>query len=277
MANLTDAEFSKISGYIKDNFGISLGPEKKSLVYSRLSGTLREKGFRSFSEYFEYLVKDRSGDAVAGFIDKVTTNHTFFMREANHFDFFRDSVLPELEAEYASKRDIRLWCAGCSTGEEPYVLQMIMRDRFSGKPEKWDTKILATDISTQALEKAVRGVYSAENMKAVPEKWKRVYFEPHGEGKSIVSASVRNDILFRKLNLMDAVFPFRAPMHVIFCRNVMIYFDSPAKEALVQKFWNWLLPGGFLFVGHSESLSHTKAEFKYVAPAVYRKPKKSAV
>ncbi|MCL2351189.1 MAG: protein-glutamate O-methyltransferase [Firmicutes bacterium] len=271
MSDLTDAEFAAISDYIRSNFGISLGPEKKSLVYSRLSGTLREKGFESFTDYFDYLVKDRSGEAVVRFIDKVTTNHTFFMREENHFDFFRESVLPELEENLGARRDIRLWCAGCSSGEEPYTLQMILHDRFAGRPEKWDTKILATDISTLALEKAAKGVYSADSVKALPEKWRKAYFEPC-VGGSIISASIRNDILFRKLNLMDAVFPFKAPMHVIFCRNVMIYFDNPTKDALVQKFWNWLVPGGYLFVGHAESLSRSQAGFRYIIPAVYQKP-----
>jgi len=268
--NLTDTEFNKISGYIRDNFGISLGPEKKSLIYSRLRATLIEKGFGSFSEYFDYLIKDRSGEAVVRFIDKVTTNHTFFMRETNHFDFFRDRVLPELEETCGAKRDIRLWCAGCSSGEEPYTLQMIMHDRFAERPEKWNTKILATDISTQALEKAVKGIYIADNVKALPEKWKKAYFEPYGNGSSIVCASIRNDILFRKFNLMD-MFPFKAPMNVIFCRNVMIYFDNPTKEELIRKFWDWLVPGGYLFVGHSESLSQTKSEFAYIAPAVYKR------
>ncbi|MCL2463246.1 MAG: protein-glutamate O-methyltransferase CheR [Defluviitaleaceae bacterium] len=271
MKDLTDAEFAQISGFIRTNYGIDLGLEKKALIYSRLRATLVEKGFGSFSEYFGYLINNRTGEAVAEFIDKVTTNHTYFMREADHFDFLRDTVLPELEASNKAQGDVRLWCAGCSSGEEPYTLQMVMADYFAGKPGKWDTTILATDISTQMLEKAAAGVYPNDALRALPENWEKEYFEPFDAGRSIINPSIRNAILFRKLNLMDRVFPFRSRLHVIFCRNVMIYFDMATKNELVKKFRDWLLPGGYLFVGHSEPLSRAETGLKYVAPAVYQK------
>ncbi|MDR3238745.1 MAG: protein-glutamate O-methyltransferase CheR [Clostridiales bacterium] len=271
MNELTDQEYIRIRDYIKRNFGIHLGDEKKSLVYSRLRSILMEKEFHSFSEYFDYLTRDASGEAMIQFINRVTTNHTFFMRETNHFDFFRDTALPEIAERHQARKDLRLWCAGCSSGEESYTLEIIIQEFFKTRRQIWDTKILATDISTDALKKAAQGVYPNESLQTLPRHWRSEYFQKVDENNSVVTESVRNQILYRKFNLMAESFPFKHQMQVIFCRNVMIYFDNETRDQLVDKFYHLMEPGGYLFVGHSESLNRSGTKYRYVMPAVYRK------
>ena len=211
-----------------------------------------------------------TGEAAATLVNKITTNHTYFMREANHFYYFRDKVLPYL-SEKVKQKDLRIWSAGCSSGEEPYTLAMII-DEFLGKEKLlWDTKVLATDISAKVLEQASSGIYPNAEVNTLPPQWRLNYFTNIDNQKSIIVDRIRNEVIYRKLNLMERNFPFRKLFHVIFCRNVMIYFDTQTKRQLVQKFYNSLEPGGYLFVGHSESLNPEETSFKYVIPAVYRK------
>lgn len=271
MKDITDKEFSLIRDYIKDNFGTSLSDEKKSLVYSRLRTTLVEKGFDNFTQYYEYLINDKTENAVSKFIDKITTNHTFFMREVDHFDYFRDTVLPYIEENWRSQKDLRVWCAGCSSGEESNTLQMIIQDFFKNIKDKWDTQLLATDISTQMLDKAVQSVYPNESINALPERWRKEYFKKHDATNSIVADEIKKQIIYRKFNFMEKKYPFKKRFQTIFCRNVMIYFDNQTRDSVVQKFYDATEPGGYLFIGHSESLNHTGTQYKYVMPAVYRK------
>jgi len=270
MKEITDKEFNTIRTYIKDTFGISLSDEKKSLIYSRLRTVLQDLSIDNFTDYYHYLVKDKTGQAAIKFIDKVTTNHTFFMRETDHFNYLRDKVLPYIEETYKNN-DLRLWCAGSSSGEEAYTLKFIVEDHFSKSKSKWNTEILATDISTQVLDKAVHGVYSNESVGTLPEVWRKRYFDRYDDEHSIVKQEVKNGITYRKFNLMEEKFPFKKPFQVIFCRNVMIYFDNPTRDTLVKKFYDLTEPGGYLFIGHSESLNHTGTKYKYVMPALYRK------
>ncbi len=272
MNDITDKEFIQIRDYINDNFGISLGIEKKSLVYSRLRSTIQELGLSDFTQYFKYLTEDKSGEAVVKFIDKITTNHTYFMRETDHFDYLRDTVLPYIQKTYDTQKDLRLWCAGCSSGEEAYTLQMIVNDHFKNITPKWDTQILATDISTQVLDKAVAGIYSNDSVGTLPDKWRKEYFKSYDGTSSIVCDDIKKNVTYRKFNFMEERFPFKRKFQVIFCRNVMIYFDNQTRDALVKRFYDCMEPGGYFFIGHSESLNHTSTEFKYVKPALYRKP-----
>ena len=271
MNEITDAEFRRIRDFIKVKLGINLSDVKKSLIQSRLASTLGEKGFESFTQYFDYLLQDQSGDALIQFVDKITTNHTYFMREKDHFDYLRETVLPYIYEHHSQGGDLRLWCAGCSSGEEPYTLQMIIQDFFKDKPAKWDTQILATDISTHVLKKAIRGVYPAESLKELPSHWLHDYFSPYDEENKQVGDGIKKQITYRKFNLMDERFPFKKPFHTIFCRNVMIYFDTDTRDRLVDKFYDATVTGGYLFIGHSESLNHKTTRYKYVKPAVYRK------
>lgn len=270
MQEITNKEFELIKKHIKDNYGISLGDEKKSLVYARLRGILQKKGLANFEEYYKYLINDKTGEAAVTFIDKMTTNHTYFMREADHFEYFSTSVLPYIEKEYGRLKDARIWCAGCSSGEEPYTLQMYLQDFFESKPG-WDTTLLATDISTTVLKMAYNGVYTTDQVKDLPKLWIKKYFNKLSEDAVQASERLRSKIIFRRLNLMEGAFPLKKKVHVIFCRNVMIYFDNPTRDALVRKYYDCLEPGGFLFIGHSETLNHAASDFKYIMPAVYRK------
>ena len=269
MKEITDAEFKKIREYIKANYGINLGDEKKSLIYSRLRATLVKGGFESFTEYFDYLMKDKTGQSIINFVDRITTNHTFFMRETDHFDYFRDTVLPELEETYSKQKEVCIWCAGCSTGEESNTLQMLICDYFEGKG--WNMEILATDISANVLDKAVHSVYPNDKVETLPEAWRRKYFRKFDDNNFAVVDQIKKNIIYRKFNLMEPKYAFRKKMHVIFCRNVMIYFDNQTRDQVVQKFYDATEKGGYLFIGHSESLTHTKTDYQYVRPAIYRK------
>jgi len=269
LKEITDSEFNRIRDYIKANYGINMGKEKKSLIYSRLRTTLVKKGFENFTQYFDDLIADKSGEAVIDFVDRVTTNHTFFMRETDHFDYFKDNVLPHMEKTLENQKDLCLWCAGCSSGEEPNTLQMILQDYFGNKG--WNTDILATDISSQILDKAVHSVYPNDRVATVPETWRKKYFQKFDDHNSVVMDSVKKNIIYRRFNLMEPEYRFKKKMHVIFCRNVMIYFDNDTRDKVVQKFYDATAPGGYLFIGHSESLTHTKTPYKYIKPAVYRK------
>ena len=270
MVAITDKEFKMLADYVKLNYGIHLKEEKKALVTGRLHNVLLEHNFNSFSEYMDYILSDKTGIAITTFINKITTNHTFFMREAEHFQYFKDRVLPYLKATIKDK-DLRVWSAGCSTGEEPYTLSMILNDFFNIDKVWWDTKVLATDISTSALEKAIEGKYSNEQISPLSIDWKNKYFKKLDSEISIVSDKIKDEVIFRKFNLMDSVFPFKKKFHVIFCRNVMIYFDNKTKADLVNKFYETTESGGYLFIGHSESLSRSESKYNYIMPSVYRK------
>ena len=271
MKDLTTAEFDKIRAYIKSNFGISLSDEKKTLVHSRLRSTLQDLDMETFSDYFDYLLKDKSGDELTRFVNKITTNHTFFMRETDHFDYYRDTVLPYIEEAYKSQRELLLWCAACSSGEESVTLQIIAHEHFRKGSSGWNTQILATDISAEVLNKAVDGIYPTAGLASLPKNWQNDYFSRVDDQLSRVKDEIRKQIIYRRLNLMEP-FRFKRRFQIIFCRNVMIYFDNPTRNAVVQKFYDVIEPGGYLFIGHSESISNTGSDFQYIKPAVYRKP-----
>ncbi|NLN06874.1 MAG: protein-glutamate O-methyltransferase CheR [Firmicutes bacterium] len=268
--NITDEEFKRLATFIKKNYGIYLKPEKKTLLVGRLQNLLVAGNYRTFTEYIDDLISDTTGEAVINLLNRITTNHTFFMREAEHFYFFRDEVLPYLK-ESISNRDLRVWCAACSTGEEAYTLAMIIDEFFGAEAAFWDTRILATDISRQALEIAKKGIYSNERIEPLPASWKLKYFDRYDADNVIVKDRIKNNVIYRTFNLVERVFPFRRKLHAIFCRNVMIYFDNDTKTKLVNKFYHLLEDGGYLFIGHSESLNRETTSFKYVRPAVYRK------
>ena len=270
MITITDREFRQLSEYIKKNYGINLKDEKRMLVIGRLQKILMQKNFKSFSDYLEYIAEDKTGEAISTLIDKITTNHTFFMREVEHFHFFRDQVLPYLVSKSRS-RDLRIWSAGCSTGEEPSTLAMIMDEYFGAEKCMWDTQILATDISSRVLEMAKQGIYENERIASLPAVWKLNYFKKLDKEKSVLADRIRSEVIYRRFNLTEENFPFKSKFHVIFCRNVMIYFDNPTKDDLVSKFYELTENGGYLFIGHSESLNREKTKYKYVMPAIYRK------
>ena len=193
------------------------------------------------------------------------------MREFEHFEYFRGTVLPWLKAKEERKKDLRIWCGAASTGEEPYMIAMVLADFFGMERTKWDTKILATDISTKVLKQALAGVYSAEQLKNLPSNWKKNFFKPVAGGRQyLVSDELKRQVLFRQFNLMSP-FPFRKKMHTVFLRNVMIYFDEPTKNQLLQKVYNCLEPGGYLFIGTTETLDRNSTPFQIIQPSIFRK------
>lgn len=269
MIALSEREFTQLVDFMKRYYGVNL-TGKKHIVISRLHKTILEKGFKNFGDYFDFVMADQSGAAIASLVNKLTTNHTFFLREIAHFNFFRDQVLPHLKSTVAIK-DLRIWSAGCSSGEEAYCLAMIIHDFFGSEKLFWDTKLLATDISEEVLEIATSGIFSNEQVSSLPEVWRKKYFKKNNDQTCLVVDQIRKDIIFRKFNLMTDIFPFKKRFQVIFCRNVMIYFDGPTRRQLVNKFYDCMESGGYLFIGHSESLRYEEMKFKYVQPAVYRK------
>lgn len=267
MLKIKDDEFQYLVDHIKSNYGINL-VNKRVLLEGRLGNYLQEQGFADYKAYIKAVENDTTGKEITNLLNKVTTNHTYFMRESEHFDYFRQTVLPLLERNVAD-RDLRIWCAASSTGEEPYTLAMILNDYFSGKIPRWDKRILATDLSLKVLEYAARGIYAEEAIKDIPDVWKRKYFTRTADGMVQVVQSIRSEVVYRRFNLMDPI-KYKKPYQVVFCRNVMIYFDAPTKARLVERIYDSLCPGGFLFIGHTESVAKP-TRFNYIMPSVYQK------
>ncbi|MFA9397974.1 MAG: protein-glutamate O-methyltransferase CheR [Clostridiaceae bacterium] len=265
---IDEKEFIKLTDFLKKDYGINL-INKKGLIEGRLTNLILDKGFNDFKEYLDYVFMDTSKEEITVLINKLTTNHTFFMRETDHFDYFKNVILPYLNGSVKNK-DLRIWSAGCSSGEEPYTLAMITEDYFNKSGILWDKKILATDISVNVLEKATQGTYEAEQINSIPSNWKLNYFDAINKDNFKINNKIKQEVIFRIFNLMDD-FPFKKKFHVIFCRNVMIYFDKETKKKLINKFYQMTEPGGYLFIGHSESISREDTDYKYVMPSVYRK------
>jgi chemotaxis protein methyltransferase CheR len=247
--------------------GIELHPGKEELVKARLMKRLRALRMPGFEPYFKYLERDATGRELAQVIDVLTTNKTYFFREAEHFECLKRSVLPALRG-----REIRIWSAGCSSGEEAYSLAMALMDAVPDRTGR-DIRILATDISQRMLDRARAGVFGREQVQTLPLPVTARYFDCVSDGRTHqyrVRPEVRSLVHFARLNLMDA-WPMSGKFDVIFCRNVMIYFDRKTQRDLVQRFHSILQPDGHLFVGLSESLASIAQIYRYVQPAVYRR------
>ena len=253
---------------MKTNYGVNL-IKKRTLIEGRLSNYVIGLGFNNYMDYYRYAINGDSEDEMATLINKLTTNHTYFLRENDHFEFYRDTVLPWVDKTLKS-RDLRVWSAGCSSGQEPYTLSMITLNYLGAEAPNWDSTILASDISGRALLAAKEGIYSRENLSDVPKDWLRKYFIALDRDRYSVSETLKKNVAFRTFNLLSP-FPFKKPFQAIFCRNVMIYFDLPTKNEVINKFYDALLPGGYLFIGLSESLSGCKHKFKFVKPSIYQK------
>ncbi|MGK5094500.1 CheR family methyltransferase [Deltaproteobacteria bacterium TL4] len=272
--SLSVQEFELMRTLIYNRAGISLPDQKRELLQSRLNKLLRGRPFDSFKAYYDYLIQDRSGKEIIKLVDAVSTNHTYFFRENEHFEFLRSSVLPEIIGKLKEKRewDFRLWCAAASSGEEPYGLLITLMEYLGADYPRWKAGLLATDIAASVLEKAKQGLYQETQLDKVAPALKMKYFSKKSENLWEVQSAYRAEITFRRFNLMNVNFPFQKKFHVIFCRNVMIYFDQPTIEKLVNRLYECTVPGGYLFVGHSESLSRINNPYeRYVQPAVYQK------
>lgn len=271
---ISESDFRRVSQAVYQHCGINLTAAKKQLVSARLAKRVRQTGAGSYSAYLDTVLAAPESDEFTTFIDSLSTNLTSFFRENEHFVYLSNKLLPRLIAErQGGQRIIRAWSAGCSTGEEPYTMAITLLGSIPNA-QQWDIKILATDLSTRVLSKATAGVYEAERLESVSPQLKGKYFEPRrmrtGEMGYAVCPTVRNLIAFRYLNLMEP-WPFSGPFDFIFCRNVMIYFDKPTQERLVNRYYDCLRPGGVLFTGHSESLTGTRHRFKFVQATIYQK------
>ena len=270
---ISDQEFESLRSLIYQRFGINLTDQKRSLLVGRLQKLLRTNGFSTFEDYYAFLQRDGSGQALSDLINLISTNYTYFNREKDHFDFFYQTALPTVvkRLRQQNRKDLRIWCAGCSTGEEPYTLLMLMAEFFGSDSRNWDAGILATDISERVLEIARSGVYPEDRVSQVPEQLRRKYFVKRQDGQFAIRDDLRREATFRRFNLMNSQFPFKKPFQIIFCRNVMIYFDQPTRDALVRRFHQATEPGGYLFIGHSETLGRNHDLYRYLIPAAYQK------
>jgi chemotaxis protein methyltransferase CheR len=274
---LTSKQFAKITRLVYEISGIDLHEGKEELVKARLLKRLKHLKIADFEHYLKYVANDKRGAEIRTMVDVLTTNKTHFYRESEHLDFMRDVILPGLP-----KGPVRIWSAGCSSGEEPYSIAIVLQETLL-KTAKYDVKILATDISDRMMEKARQGIYEEETLKTLPRQLTLKYFRrvdfktghDHGRRYRIIP-ELQSMVSFAKLNLMDE-WPMQGLFDAIFCRNVMIYFDKPTQEKLVSRFWSYLREGGYLMVGHSESLTFLSHNYRYLKPAVYQKVNPHAV
>lgn len=268
---MNDLEFERISRFVKTRYGIDM-TAKKEIMDGRMTNMLRREGWNSYTEYMNALELDKTGEMEKELVNLLTTNHTYFMREFEHLEFLKRDILPYLKQKEKDTKDLRIWCGAASSGEEPYMIAMTILDFFGFEHDAWDTQVLATDISTEVLETALRGIYNKEAIEGLPEHWKRRFFRVINGGERYqASEELKKEVLFRQFNLMEP-FPFRKKMHVVFLRNVMIYFDQPTKMALVQKIYDCLEPGGFFIIGKTETVDRGQVPFEMVKPSIFRKP-----
>lgn len=273
---ISDREFDLLRNLIKELTGISLSDQKKSLVISRLSKRLRALDLTSFTGYYGYLTEGLEGrQEIDHLINRITTNKTDFYREQHHFEFLEEVLLPQIYEHGAEngKRKLRVWSAGCSSGEEPYTIAITLKEFFKDKPS-WDVKILATDLDTEILEKAKKGVYSQQVVAPIPPEYLRAYFKKGvgaNDGLFMVKDILKELIVFRKFNLVTEEISPKQPFDIIFCRNVIIYFDAETKMKVINSLSNALGNKGYLFLGHSESLMGNEGSVKLIGNSTYCK------
>lgn len=276
--DLSDKELQRISAFMKRNYGVDI-TGKHTLVSGRLENKLEKKGFTSYDEFMDKVESGAGEEEKKFLINTLTTNHTYFMRESIHFDFLREVALPKFRDLETASHDIRIWSAASSSGEEAYSIVMCIKEFFGIDAARWDTTVLATDISTQALMKAKAGRYKAEAVESLPDKWIKTFFTKLPESNSItgpayeVKPEYRKEVVFNTFNLMDP-FHWKKKFHIIFLRNVMIYFDEKTKLELVRKMADYLVDGGYLIIGTTETIDHERAGLVHVRPSVFMKPYK---
>jgi len=270
---MSEEEFTLFQKLIYKEMGIHMSPEKRPLLTARLQSRLTKNGYTSFREYFQKELKTPIKGALNDLVERVTTNHTYFWRENAHFEFMLKTVLPEIEQRCQARgtQALRTWCAAASTGQEPWTLAILLKKHFGSRYNAWDSGLLATDLSQDVLETASNGIYTEEEVSPMPADLRNPYFKKSPGGKMVVSPELKKEILFRRFNLMTNPYPFKKPFDIIFCRNVMIYFDDETKRGVIERMARVTYPGGYLFVGKSESVGHLTDDFVYVNPGSYRR------
>lgn len=265
-----DQDFSTIVRLVREETGIVLSPQKRDLVYGRLSKRLRAIGFEDFSDYCDLLESEDGEEERRKMVNAITTNLTGFFREPHHFEFLGKTVLTEAKRDATpGKQRLRIWSAGCSSGEEPYSIAMTMRDVMGAAPG-WDAKILATDIDTDMVSRAAAGLYEPNRVAAVPVDFRRRFLRKTDDDRVEMADNLKSLITFKQLNLFDP-WPMKGPFNAIFCRNVVIYFSKEDQRGLFSRYADLLVPGGWLFIGHSETLYKVSDRFRHVGRTVYQK------
>jgi chemotaxis protein methyltransferase CheR len=270
--SLSEKDFKRLSEFIYGNYGIKMPREKKTMLEGRLAKRLRANNIPSFSEYCDFVFSEQGMDQeIIHMINVVSTNKTDFFREAAHFEFLYDTILPEFSAEGG---DIKIWSSACSSGEEPYTTAMVVNDYNRVATTSVPFSIFGTDISSDILYRALLGVYKEDRIANIPSTYKRRYFMANKDPKKKlvrIVPELRKTCSFLRMNLMDAAYPVTEQFDVIFCRNVLIYFDRPTQEAVINKLCDHLAPGGYFFLGHSESAMGMDVPLESIKPSVFRK------
>jgi chemotaxis protein methyltransferase CheR len=275
-AVLSDADFRRLSGFIEGELGIRMPATKRIMLESRLQKRLRRFGFDSYSKYVDFVFSDAGRESeLINMIDAVTTNKTDFFREADHFDFLVGKIVPAAEQRDGAgiARPFAVWSAGCSTGEEPYTIAMVLEERKVVDP-RFTYRIFASDLSTQVLDKAREAVYEESKAEVVPMSFKKKYMLRSKDAeRSLVrmKPEIRSRVTFDRINFMDDRYPVSESFDVVFCRNVIIYFERAVQEAILRKLCDHIRPGGWLILGHSETLTGMNMPLKGVAPTIYER------
>lgn len=268
---LRDKDFRKIVELVMNTAGIVLSEKKRPFIQGRLGRRLRVLGMQDFRQYCNLLETPAGDEERSNLINAITTNHTSFFREPHHFTYLTRTILPKIMQEAGDQRRLRIWSAGCSTGEEPYTIAMTLRD-VPTLQNGWDVKILATDLDTNVVAHAAAGVYDAERLEGVPSSQRKRFVTDLSNGKGQMNDELCSLITFAPLNLLQK-WPMKGPFDIIFCRNVVIYFDKPTQRKLFDRYADILKPDGSLFIGHSESLLNVTDRFDLVGRTIYRRVK----
>ena len=266
IGNMNDAEFGRLVRFMQERYGINLS-RKRVLVEGRLGLMLKQRGYKTYTDYINHLECDNTGEEVAVLVSKLTTNFTFFLREDAHYRFLTERVLPAWRVPQAG--GYQLWSAACSSGEEPYTLAMVLANYF-GYGVRKDIKIVASDISENVLARARAGVYSLDQIDKLPADWIPRFFTQTKDAAYEVKAPLKAMVDYKYFNLNDTRY-WQQQYDIVFCRNVMIYFDAPTKQRLIERLYQSVKPGGYLFIGMSETLVTMDTKFTYMQPSIYRK------
>lgn len=270
--HFTDKDFNEIRTLVKTHTGITLSDAKKNMVYSRLSRRLRQLDIHAFKDYIKLIKSDQS-DEFTNFTNAITTNLTSFFRENHHFDYLKNTVLPGLFADKTRGKKIRIWCCASSTGEEPYSIAITVKEAMP-KNETWDVKIIATDLDSNVLQKAESGIYDVERIDGIKANTRKLWFwkgKGKNEGVVRVNPELQEMITFKQLNLLNN-WPFSGPFDIVFCRNVVIYFDKDTQRVLFDRIANVMSKNNpHLFIGHSESLFKVSDRYKLIGQTIYTK------
>ncbi|MBV1873803.1 MAG: protein-glutamate O-methyltransferase CheR [Gammaproteobacteria bacterium] len=269
---MSDRDFNQIRAMAAEHTGISLSEQKKEMIYSRLARRVRALNMESFSTYIQYLEKDPDRE-MSGFVNAITTNLTSFFREDHHFEYLSNTVFPEIAKNRKTDKRVRIWSAGCSTGEEPYSLAITLLESKNFPGGTWDVRVLATDLDTDVLKHGQQGDYDLSRVEGINAARRSKWFEPcKDKDKKVVHVNdkLKKVITFNQLNLMKK-WPMSGKFDVIFCRNVVIYFDKKTQKILFDRYAEMLEDGGYLFIGHSESLHAVTDRFESLGRTIYRK------